>query len=223
MGDHDVTLRVSDGTVLVDQVFVIAVDNVNDAPAFNSLPILTATEEILYSYTATAVDIDAGDVLTLSAPLLPGWLSFIPATGILSGTPGNGNVGNHNVTLMVSDGSVSVDQQFVINVSNVNDAPTFTSTAITSVLEDQAYSYTVIAEDTDGDVLTYSAPVRPAWLSYNTSTHVLSGTPDNDQVGNHNVTLRIYDGTVSVDQIFVINSYIIKFINNATHLHDAFL
>ena len=177
---------------------------VNTAPSITSTAITTATEDSGYSYTLTATDADS-DPLTFSAPTLPSWLSFNAGTGALTGTPTNDEVGNHNVTLRVNDGTVDVDQSFTITVSNINDAPVVTSTAVTAATEDAAYSYTFTATDDDsGDTLTLSAPTLPSWLSFNAGTGALTGTPTNDEVGNHNVTLRVNDGTVDVDQSFTI-------------------
>ena len=89
-------------------------------------PIPAATEDAPYSYTFTVNDVDVGDTLTLSAPTLPAWLSFDPATGMLSGTPTNAEVGDHAVVLRVNDGTVDVDQSFTITVANTNDAGTVT-------------------------------------------------------------------------------------------------
>ena len=205
VGVHNVTLRVSDGTTTVNQVFTITVANTNDAPLFTSTKVTAATEDTDYTYTATANDVDVGDVLTLSAPVLPAWLNFDPITGVLSGTPVNANVGVHNVTLQVTDGIASDEQVFTITVANVNDAPQFTSTEVTAVNEDAAYTYTATASDVDaGDVLTLSAPVLPAWLNFDPVTGVLSGTPVNANVGVHNVTLQVSDGTTTVNQVFTI-------------------
>ena len=205
VGDHNVVLRVNDGTVDVYQHFTITVSNSNDAPTITSTALTSATEDNAYSYTLTVSDIDAGDSLTLSTPTLPAWLSFNPTTGVLSGTPSNAEVGDHNVVLRVNDGTVDVDQSFTITVSNSNDAPTITSTALTSATEDSAYSYTLTVSDIDaGDSLTLSAPTLPAWLSFDAGTGVLSGAPTNAEVGHHSVLLRVNDGSVDVDQSFTI-------------------
>ena len=205
VGNHNVVLRVSDGTVTVDQGFTIAVRDFNNSPTITSTAVTTATEDTAYSYTFTATDPDVGDTLTLSAPTLPAWLSFNPSTGVLSGTPTNAQVGNHSVVLRVTDGTVTKEQNFTITVSNINDAPTITSTAVTAATEGTAYSYTFTVNDMDtGDTLTLSAPTLPAWLSFNPSTGVLSGTPTNAQLGNHAVVLRVSDGTVAVNQSFTI-------------------
>ena len=84
---------------------------------------------------------------------------------LLSGTPQQAQVGTHNVTLRVNDGTVTVDQSFTITIANVNDAPAFTSTAPTTVNEDVSYNYVALVTDIDGDTLTYTAPLLPTWLS----------------------------------------------------------
>ena len=205
VGTHNVTLRVNDGTVDVDQSFVVTVINVNDAPTIDSMAVTTVDEDTTYNYTFMASDVDVGDSLTLSAPVLPSWLGFTPSTGLLSGSPTNAEVGTYNVTLRVNDGILDVDQSFIITVVNINDLPTINSTPTASIDEDTVYSYTFAASDIDvGDMLTLSAPVLPSWLSFSPTTGILTGMSSDLLVGDHNVTLRVNDGTANVDQSFVI-------------------
>jgi len=201
VGNNLVTLRVSDGTASVDQTFLIAVANVNDAPVITSQPDTEARPGSAYQYIITATDID-GDVLTYSAPILPGWLIFNAAAHTLSATPGEGDVGFHNVTVRVSDGQMYDEQSFVIEVGYGNHAPTFTSDPGTSAVVGTAYIYTLQAVDIDGDNLTYSAPVLPGWLTFYPNTNVISGIPQSGNLGSHSITVRVTDGTVSADQSF---------------------
>ena len=204
VGDDTVTLRINDGTVNVDTTFVIHVGNTNDAPTFTSIPDTITMQGALYAYTATAADIDVGDTLSFTAPVLPAWLSFDTTTHILTGTPGNDFVGNNSVSLMINDGTVVEFQSFVIVVGNVNDPPAFTSTPITEARPGVAYTYTITAIDIDGDALTYTAIVLPGWLTFDASSHILSATPGEGDVGDQHVTIRISDGTLYTDQTFVI-------------------
>ena len=151
----------------------------------------------------TAQDID-GDALSYSAPVLPNWLSYYPATHVINGVPNSGDLGRHDVTVRVSDGTVSADQSFPITVQNVNITPTFTSTPVTSVTEDELYVYFAIAEDADGDDLVFNAPVLPDWLSFDVNTQVLHGTPDNGDVGENNVSLMVSDGEGTEIQSFIL-------------------
>ncbi|WP_330131020.1 putative Ig domain-containing protein [Shewanella xiamenensis] len=196
VGNHAVVLRATDVDGLTaEQSFSIVVANVNDAPTISSTALTSATQDAAYSYTLVATDSDVGDSLTLSAVTLPSWLSFNAATGVLSGTPANANVGSHAVVLRATDvDGLTAEQSFSIAVANVNDAPTISSTALTSATQDAAYSYTLVASDTDvGDNLTLSAITLPSWLNFNTATGVLSGTPTNANVGSHAVVLRATD------------------------------
>jgi len=203
LGEHRVTLRVTDGMVRVDSSFMITVLNTNDAPSFTSTPTITGLQGSLYSYTTMAEDID-GDTLSFSAPVLPTWLSFDTESHILSGIPGNNHVGDNHVVLMCEDHSVSVFQSFTIVIENVNDPPTFTSIPITETRPGSTYEYTLTAEDIDGDELTFTALVLPGWLTFNTATHTLSATPGEEDVGAQHVTVRVSDGTLYEDQIFIL-------------------
>jgi len=204
VGFHSVTLRVTDGTVNVDTTFTIRVANENDAPTFTSVPITTGQQGTLYTYTAIAEDID-GDTLVFSAPVLPIWLNFDPVTHVLSGTPDNNHTGDQSVSLMINDGTVDVFQSFVIDVENVNDPPSITSTPVTEARPGVAYEYTVTAEDIDGDALTYEAIALPGWLTFNPSTQLLSATPGEEDIGDQFVTIRVSDGSLYVDHTFVIS------------------
>ena len=171
-------------------------------PVFSSSPLLTINQGQSYNYSPTVTDDNSGNTLVISVVVKPAWLTWNGTS--LSGVPSNSDVGTHNVTLRVNDGTFDVDQSFVITVNNVNDSPSFTSSPVTSVNQDSLYSYTPTVNDIDtGDSLTISVVSSPAWLNWNGST--LSGTPTSSDVGSNNVTLRVSDGTVNVDQSFTIN------------------
>jgi len=75
-----------------------------------------------------------------------------------------------------------------------NYDPTIVTTADTTAIEDDLYSYTVIATDVDLDTLIYSLSSRPNWLSIDSVTGLISGTPTNDNVGDTIVTVIVNDG-----------------------------
>ena len=86
----------------------------------------------------------------------------------LTGTPTNDDVGTYSISMTLSDGVYSQEYNFTITVSNVNDVPVITSTEITSVDEDSAYSYTLDATDDEDDTLTWSVAdgtSLPSWLT----------------------------------------------------------
>ena len=60
------------------------------------------------------------------------------------------------------------------------------------------------ATDADGHALTFAAPTLPSWLSFN-GTNTISGTPQQANVGAHNVVVTVSDGIAPpVQQSFTI-------------------
>ncbi|MCP4539759.1 MAG: tandem-95 repeat protein [Chloroflexi bacterium] len=205
VGTHAISLRVTDSGGLTDtQDFVITVQDAsaNQPPSFTSSPVLTATEGALYTYTVTTTDPNVGDVLTLTAPLedLPGWLRLIDngdGTGVLSGRPGDDDVGDRGVALHVEDrGGAAATQTFTITVSNVNDAPRFDSNSPTDLVSNISYTYEITSTDADGDVITLTAPTLPGWLSFvdhGSGGGIITGTPTFADLGDHPVVLQLED------------------------------
>ncbi|MBK1876516.1 DUF7594 domain-containing protein [Pelagicoccus mobilis] len=174
----------------------------NSPPVFNSDPITRsdATEDTSYSGTlAGSVTDEDGDSLSyeLVSPT-DSWLT-VDASGTLSGTPLNGNVGLNTFTISVSDGiAPAVEVTLEINVVNVNDAPVFTADPITGVAatKDISYSGTLAGSsiDDDGDSLSYGLVAGgPSWLEID-SNGTLSGTPINGNVGLNTFTVSVSDG-----------------------------
>lgn len=93
-----------------------------DAPVFTSEPILTATEEVEYTYLVTATDVDNSyEDLTFLAVTLPDWLELVDhgnGTATLSGTPSDTDFGPHDVVIQVSDGEDVAQQSFTIVVES---------------------------------------------------------------------------------------------------------
>ena len=74
---------------------------------------------------------------------------------MVTGTPGNEDVGAHDVTVRVTDSAGATDTKtFTLTVNNTNDAPEFTFTAPTSTDEDASFSYQLTASDIDADVVS---------------------------------------------------------------------
>ncbi|MCA2001643.1 MAG: sortase, partial [Chloroflexi bacterium] len=191
--------------------FTITVTPVNDPPFFSSAPLTSVMQNDPYAYNIVTDDPDAADTLTITAPTLPSWLSFVDngnRTAALSGTPTNADIGAHLVVLRVSDGTaVPVEQSFTINVTDVNDAPSFTSAPVTAAGESVPYVYNITTTDPDAaDTLTITATAPlPAWLTLTDNgdrTATLSGTPNSSQVGVYNIALQVSDGTLTDDQTF---------------------
>ncbi len=207
-GSHAVTVRVTDsGGLSDDQSFVVAVANVDRAPAITSVAPTDATEGQLYRYDVEASDPDAGDSLTFSLDTAPAGMVIDGVTGIVEWTPGNGQAGNHDVVVRVTDtAGLSDTQPFTIAVAAPNQAPSITSVAPTAATEGQPYRYDVDAIDPDaGDVLVFSLDSAPAGMAIDQASGVISWTPAAGQAGDHQVTVRVADsGGLTDSQTFTI-------------------
>jgi len=139
IGANPVVITVSDGKTPINQEFNLNVVNKNDPPEITSSPDLIADEDVLYSYTVVATDPDLADVLTYTATTLPSWLTLDPTTHELSGTPKDGDVGDHPVVIEVTDGLATDEQSFTITVNNINDVPVISGQREMATDEDNGF------------------------------------------------------------------------------------
>jgi hypothetical protein len=128
-------------------------------PAFTSAaPPTTITAGQPYNFTFTASGLPAP---TLSASNLPAWLSFNPATGVLSGTPTLATTySNLQITATNAAGSVSVTFNLTVNPGPLSK---FAITTGSSTVAGSGLLFTVQAEDaslnavnTFGGTVTFS-------------------------------------------------------------------
>jgi hypothetical protein len=75
-----------------------------------------------------------------------------------------------------------------------NRAPTINVATSFDVLVGLSVTVTPTASDPDGDTLTYSIANKPNWMTFSTSSGVLTGTPQAGDVGAYDVTISVSDG-----------------------------
>ncbi|ANO52068.1 putative Ig domain-containing protein [Woeseia oceani] len=173
----------------------------NSAPVISGQPTTRIGAGAAYNFIPTASDAD-GDTLTFTVAGRPVWAEFDSATGRLSGTPGQNDIGSTpGVSISVSDGeAVSSLPAFTITVEAgiSNSAPTISGTPSSSLVAGNTYDFTPNAADADGDTLTFSVSNLPAWASFNTQSGRLTGTPSNSDVGSYaNIVITVSDATAS--------------------------
>ncbi|MGA1823315.1 MAG: Ig-like domain-containing protein [bacterium] len=195
-----VTLTVDDGQGGSDtEEFTITVTPVNDAPTISGIPPASVLEDTLYSFTPVAEDVE-GDTLVFSIENKPAWAAFDPATGTLSGTPGNADVGmTLAIVMRVSDSQLDAAlPAFDLTVINVNDDPVASDIAI-STDEDAAAEGLLLAHDIDGDALTFillSACEKGTLTFFDSATGAFAYTPNENMYGDDSFTFKVNDGTI---------------------------
>lgn len=92
--------------------------------------------------------------------------------------------------VFISDSSVF---SFIHEIYNFQ--PLFTSSPNLEINEDELYEYLVTATDeNEWQTVEFEVVDKPDWLTYDSGTKLFSGTPTNDNVGTHVVTIKITDG-----------------------------
>jgi hypothetical protein len=111
-GEQVMTIVIEAGDVNINHIGVELLQAANNPPVFAADPIImpNAVENRAYSNTlaGAATDIDAGDILTYSKVSGPPWLN-VATNGVLSGTPGAGDVGAFPFTVKVEDPELAAD------------------------------------------------------------------------------------------------------------------
>jgi VCBS repeat-containing protein len=209
----------ADGAV-VTAIVNLVITAVNDAPnSVGSIATQAANDGASFALGTAANfnDLD-GDALAYTAVGLPAGLS-IDANGLITGTLANNasqqgpnNNGIYSVVVTATDANgLSTSQTFFLNVSN--PAPVTSGISVITA-EDTPVNGTLIANDIDGDTLTFSVTQNPAngTLVLN-SNGTYSYTPNANYSGTDSFTYQVVDADGGVATATV--SLVIGPVNNA--------
>ena len=204
-GSQVVRVYANDGNSTALSSFIATYLPVNDAPYISTTPNNNIVIGNSYEYEFLLEDVDNdNNLLEYAVIMFPSWLSHSNQT--LSGKPDSSHIGKDSVSISVSDGLLTAYQNYSIQVLSPkyeNTPPKITSVPITSISEENEYGYVVVADDADGDRLNYKVMIKPDWITVLNDT-ILKGTPDDTDVGKHNVSITVNDGYFNVKQNFQI-------------------
>ncbi|WP_019617055.1 putative Ig domain-containing protein, partial [Psychromonas ossibalaenae] len=191
VGNHNVVLIVSDThSGSVTQSFTVAVSNTNDAPVISGKPAVSVHENSSYSFTPVVFDDDLNDTKTFLISNKPDWAAFDSATGALTGTPGNADVGTTTgIIISVKDSAQVSDAlaAFNLQVINVNNVPAGVVAIVGNAVEDSVLTAANTLTDADGlGTLIYQWKADGVNVGTNSNTY----TPDDEDVGKA-ITLTI--------------------------------
>ena len=158
----------------------------NSAPQISGNPPSAVVAGQAYAFTPSATDGD-GDSLTFSVMGLPTWASFNPATGRVSGTPGQGDLGNYtNIRISVTDGQASASLS------------SFSIEVVAVALGSATLSWNPPTQNTDGSALTLDG-----YKLYWGTTH---GNYTNVETIGNNVTTYMLDNLAPNTYYFVMTA-----------------
>ena len=192
---YSATVSISDGTDTATQDITVNITDENERPTFTSSSTFSAAENQTSIGTVTATDPE-GESVRFSLSSDTG-LS-ITSGGVLTfeSTPDYETKDTYTATVFANDPAENTKSQSItVNVTDVNEAPTFTSSASFSANENQTAIGTVEATDVDGDTLTYS--ISGSDITINSATGVISfvSAPDYETTTSYSATVTVSDGS----------------------------
>ena len=208
-GTDSFTYTITDGQDTDDATVTITVNPVNDAPILAAIGDQAIEQEATLTFTATATDVDDGDVLTFSLDAgAPAGAAIDPVTGLFSWTPTTAQgPGDFFVTVRVTDDATpSLDDSETMTITvteEPNDAPILDPIGDRNVDENLQLTFGATASDANaGDVLTFTLDAgAPAGAAIDPATGLFTWTPTEAQgPGTFTITIRVSDdGTPSLD------------------------
>jgi hypothetical protein len=195
----NIRISVSDGNVsaALSPFSIAVIGQPNQSPTISGVPATQVTVGNAYEFMPSATDPD-GDALSFTIVGKPAWAGFDTANGRLFGTPDANDEGSYaGIQIIVSDGSESAAlTTFGITVNSApNQAPAISGTPVTQVTVNSAYEFTPVANDPDGDKLSFMIAGKPGWLSFDVDSGRLFGTPGLADEGAYpDIRISVTDG-----------------------------
>ncbi|XP_046571396.1 cadherin-23-like, partial [Haliotis rubra] len=217
---YALTVRITDGTNPVDVVLNVDITDVNESPSFTNIASDGSTNVNIAEDSGTGTSVlsvvasdPEGDALTVSLVTPPTEFTLNAANQIqVNGPLDFETTTSYTLTVRVTDGTnANVDHTMTVTITNVDEAPTFTSPAAdgstrTNLAENSGTGtsvYAVVASDPEGVTLTYSLVTPPAQFTITTlgEIQVATASIDFETLAYYALTVRITDGTNPVDVI----------------------
>ncbi|UMM05286.1 putative Ig domain-containing protein [Vibrio campbellii] len=216
VGSHTYLVLVSDGVNITQKPMAVDValgmtpvdpDLINNAPVIEAVPEISLVTGRNGFYKVKASDKN-GDALTYSLSGQPSWVSISP-TGQLNFKPQTQHAGQHQFTVLVSDGSLTAKQVVRTKVALamtpvepglVNHAPTVSEIPQINLVTGKPGQHQVIASDKNGDALTYTLEGQPEWATI-TQSGSLSFSPKTTDEGTYTFNVLVSDGSLTTTRV----------------------
>ena len=216
------TAVVSDGSLTAQADYSFEIIDVNESPSIATTEISDIAEGVSSIATISASDPDAGASLSYSlvdsnGAKDEGLLSINSSTGVVAfisapnfETPTDVGADNKiEFSVLVSDGSLEVSQDYSFSITNVNEGPTI-STSSFSIAEGSTAIGTIAASDPDASsTLSYTiSGTDSSKFSINASSGAVAflsppnfeSPTDNGLDNTYNFTVTVSDGSLSSSQ-----------------------
>ena len=192
--------------------FMITVNNVDRPVALAEIADMVVAAGSTADQVVTATDAD-GDAITLTAEG-PVWMTFTEdpqsdntRTGNIHLAPPLGTTGTFAASVTATANGTETTRSFTITVNPTNQAPVMEQPTDMTVDEGATADQALIAEDPDGNPLTFTKVSGPSFMTVQTLSPTLGNihlAPGFDDAGTYAATVRATDGSLNSDQSFTI-------------------
>lgn len=203
VGSEMIRLSVSDNTSQTTDSVMVIVQPVNDPPTVNFPSQLSLNEdsELIIDWTNYIADLDNDySSLQLNANTPNNInISFLQNNLIINSL--NNWAGTTNLTITVSDGTSTIQDNMLLIINPVNDAPVLSLPEFLSLNEDNVFNISYVPWISDID-----SPLSSLILSAVSSEHISVGinqqnvslTPQTNWYGNEAIVFSLTDGNQTV-------------------------
>jgi len=194
IGIYWVRLNITDGLGHYDE-HLFDIEVINTPPSISPIDDIETMEDDSFELDCGCDDEAFGNTEYDISPSNIPWLEFDSITGILHGTPTGEDVGVYEINISVDDGNGGLNwTEFSLTVLDRNDPPIIQTEPINEIDQGDQYYVQFNAFDED-DINTYewTMNTNAQFLQLNNQTGILSGTPENDDVGVHFVNISAED------------------------------
>ncbi len=174
----EITATSSSGTSL-PQALVINIAPAAGVPVITSPGSVSSRAGEAFSYTITATNVGTAPYapsVVLEAINLPAGLAANPSTGQIQGVPTT--VGNTTASLVGTNAvGTGPSRTLDISILPATSAPVIAGAALASAQAGVAFTYGITLAPTSPAATGYEVLGAPAWLTLNSTTGALTGTP----------------------------------------------
>ncbi len=196
------TVRVtaSDGMETAEDLFILIIIPVNDAPVLDELPDRTVQED----FGSFTIDLSGhfsdpdGDALAYDVTGQDDLVTTSVSGNVLTAESIQDAHGSATLRISATDGEATIQDEFVLTVTPVNDAPVLSSPFEDITRDEDFDSFEIEVQshftDVDGDVLTYGATVVGGAATVSIVNNMLEISSTSMEFGSATITVTASDG-----------------------------
>ncbi|HLD72545.1 MAG TPA: PKD domain-containing protein [Candidatus Nanoarchaeia archaeon] len=197
-GEHTLELTINDGTLQIEWIKTVQVENINRQPELNLLP-LQVKEGGKVILDLPELDSDA-DILSYSFEF--------PLDEKGEWQTGYEDAGKYKLEITISDGEDTVKEKVEINIEDVDRAPILNLPKYLEAKEGELLTWNLDANDPDGDLIKVNFVGLPELFNYNEKNKTFTFTPSYDFIKRKGGFISNMLNRLRVERFFIENKVI---------------